>query len=286
MHRSGTSAVTGLITMLGLHGPSADDLYRTGEWNERGNQESATLSKYNEGILRSLGGDWSAPVVLEEHWEKAPAMAKRRPRASALLNECFGQPPFVWKDPRNCLLLPFWREQITVPDAAVFVYRSPLEVAGSIKARNGYVLTHCLALWERYVRAAAANLDGIPTLVVGFDRVLNDPAEWSRELVGFLGTVGVATDDASVDRALEALDSSLRHQRPSPLPGGGIHSSQRQILDALESAQGIHLPWSAPDLGDEPAWVEDVLAMRRELVLFRREHDSSRLARLGDRLRR
>jgi hypothetical protein len=288
MHRSGTSAVTGLITTLGLHGPSDEDVFTAGQWNERGNNESASLTIFNEAVLTSMGGAWSAPPVFGPHWEKAPAMVEHRPRASALIARAFGTQPFVWKDPRNCVLLPFWRAGITPPDAAVFVYRNPLEVARSIRARNGFPLTHGLALWERYVRAAAANLDGIPTLTVGFERVLNDTGGWTRELIDFLDTVGVAADRSSLDRAVHSLDGALRHQQPSPLPDGGVHDSQRQVFEALETMQGTHLPWSAPDLGEEPDWVEDVLAMRRSFLALRRAHrpSTSPLARVGRRMKR
>lgn len=274
MHRSGTSAVTGLITTLGLRGPAEKDVFKAGRANPRGNQESATLTGFNEDVLTSLGGDWSSPTVLEPHWEKAPAMVAQEARASALLSRAFGSQPFVWKDPRNCLLLPFWRG-ITPPDAAVFVYRNPLEVAGSIRARNRFPLIHGLALWERYVRSAAANLEGIPTLVTGFDRVLGDTVAWCRELVDFLATAGLEVDGGSLDRALHSLDSTLRHQRPSSLPDDGIHASQRDVLSALEGLQGRHLPWSAPELGDEPDWVEDVLAIRRQFVDLRQQHKPS-----------
>jgi hypothetical protein len=287
MHRSGTSAVTGLITTLGLRGPAEDDVFRAGKSNARGNKESATLTGFNDQILTSLGGGWSAPTVLEPHWEKTPALVERRGRGSVLLTEAFGAEPFVWKDPRNCLLLPFWRE-ISPPDAAVFVNRNPLEVAGSIRARNHFPLTHGLALWERYVRSAAANLDGIPTLATGFDRVLGDTEAWGRELVDFLVTAGFEVEEGSVERAVHSLDSTLRHQRPSPLPDDGIHASQRDVLSALDQLQGTHLSWAAPDLGEEPDWVEDVLAMRREFIALRQQHlpSTSMWARAARRLRR
>jgi hypothetical protein len=287
MHRSGTSAVTGFITQLGLRGPAEEDVFPAGRWNAQGNKESASLTGFNEDILVSLGGGWSAPTVLEPHWEKGPAMVDRRAQASALLTQAFGSQPFVWKDPRNCLLLPFW-QAITPPDAAVFVYRNPLEVAGSIRARNHFPLTHGLALWERYVRAAAANLEGIPTLVTGFDRVLGDTEAWCRELVDFLTTTGLPVDSGSLEAAVHSLDSGLRHQRPTPLPDDGIHASQRDVLSVLDGLQGTHLPWSAPDLGDEPDWVEDVLAMRRQYLTLRQQHQPSMspLARAGRRLQR
>jgi hypothetical protein len=288
MHRSGTSAVTALITLLGLRGPTGEDTLPLRQWNERGNNESAALTRFNQQILLSMGGDWSAPPVFGPHWQKAPEMVERRARASALLARSFAVQPFVWKDPRNCLLLPFWRSGITPPDAAVFVYRDPIEVAGSIRARNKFPLTHGLALWERYVRAAAANLDGVPTLLVDFDRVLRDTDAWCGELIDFLDVVGIDADHGARERAVHSLDSALRHQQASPLPDDGVHHSQRQVLAVLGMMQGTHLPWSAPDLGVEPDWVEDVLAMRREFVALREQHrpSTSPVARVVGRLQR
>jgi hypothetical protein len=288
MHRSGTSAVTGLITMLGLRGPAENDLIHPGPGNKRGTKESRTLTDFNESILVSLGGGWSAPPLLEPHWEKAPAVVDRRARATKLMAATFGSQPFVWKDPRNCLLLPFWRTEIAPPDAAVFVYRNPLEVARSLQARNGFPITHGLALWERYVRSAAVHVAGIPTLVVGFERVLGETGAWCGELVEFFDAVGLPADRGSLDRAGQSLASALRHQRLSASPSNGIHASQRSVFDALERMQGAHLPWSSPDLGDEPDWVEDVLTMRRELVRLQRQQQPSMApwARAGRRVKR
>ena len=44
--------------------------------------------------------------------------------------------PSVWKDPRVCLLLDYWREALTGPLAAVLVWRSPLAVARSLAQRR------------------------------------------------------------------------------------------------------------------------------------------------------
>ena len=46
-------------------------------------------------------------------------------------------------------------------------------------------------------------------------------------------------------------------------------------MSTLDGLQGTHRPWSAPDLGAEPDWVEDVLAMRRQYVLLREKHRPS-----------
>lgn len=274
MHRSGTSAVTGLLVQLGLHGPDEEDVPAVTRWNARGLFESARLIRFNDQILIDHGGSWGAPRPFDAGWEAAPDMVDRRERAARIVGNVFPREPFVFKDPRTCLTLPFWGTVIAPPVAAVLVYRTPLEVAGSMQARNGLTVTHGLALWERYVRSAAVNLAGIPTLVVGFDRVLGDPAAWCGELTEFLDAVGIGFDPTAVERASRSLDTQLRHvRRPAP-EVSGIHGTQVQVLKELESRDGAHLPWTPPDLGEEPPWVEDVLTMRREFLEERRRNES------------
>jgi hypothetical protein len=144
-------------------------------------------------------------------------------------------------------------------------------VAGSIKARDTFPLTHGLALWERYVRSAAANLSGLPTLVVPFDRVLESGAAWRQELVSFLGEVGIPIDPAAVQRAASAVDGNLRHQRSNAVDVTGLEESQRRVLRTLDHLEGSHQAWSPPDLGDEPGWVEDVLTLRRSFEDLQRQ---------------
>ena len=288
MHRSGTSAVTGLLIELGLEGPSTEDVPRVTGWNARSNFESARLIHFNDQLLADHGGSWGAPRPLEPGWETDAAVADRAARAARVLGNVFPGAPFVWKDPRNCLLLPFWRTVIPAPTAAVFVYRSPLEVAGSMAARDGFTTTHGLALWERYVRAAAANLRGLPTLVVGFSRVLEDTRAWCGELTQFLDATGFGVDPSVEDRALRALDGQLRHVRHLDLPDSGIYETQRQVLGAIAGQDGAHDAWIPPDLGDEPEWVEDVLPLRRQYLDERHRHEwsASPFARVRRRIRR
>jgi hypothetical protein len=288
MHRSGTSAVTGLLVELGLHGPVEQDVPAVTGWNARGNFESARLIHLNDELLIAHGGSWGAPRPFPPSWETDAAVTDRRTRAARVVDRVFPSGPFVWKDPRNCLLLPFWRSVIAPPAAAVFVYRNPLEVADSMTARNGLTTTHGLALWERYVRSAAADLAGLPTLVVGFDRVLEDTRAWCGELMDFLDVVGIGLDHAAIDGAARSLDGKLRHVRHGGLPDEGIHETQHRILDVLTERAGVHLAWSPPDLGAEPGWVEDVLTLRRHYLDERRQRESSTspLARVRRRIQR
>jgi hypothetical protein len=281
MHRSGTSAVTAMLTQLGLNPPRADDLLPPSPWNERGNGESKSLVELNDRLLGELGGSWSAPPELSSRWASAGSLAGLKTEAFEVFTSTAGAWPFAWKDPRNCILMPFWTSVIGSPVAAVFVYREPLEVARSLQARNHFPVTHGLALWERYVRTAAANLAGFPTIAVEFTQVLSEPAAWCHQLVEFLASVDVSVDPERVTLAAGSSESRLVHQRSATDAQGGLVEGPRAVLATLKGLQGAHFPWSQPDLGVEPSWVADVLTLRRELEQARRDRESARSSGLG-----
>jgi hypothetical protein len=274
MHRSGTSATTEVLGRLGLASPSSDELVPATSANERGHFEAKTLVRFNDRLLRSLGGTWSAPPSLAPGWELDDSLDELRAEASASFAAVFPERPAAWKDPRNCIVLPFWRAVLGPGAVAVLVYRDPFEVARSLESRNDLRLTLGLALWERYVRAACANLDGIPTFCTDFRRVLDEPEEWERDAVDFLARAGVALDGTRLDRATTSVDGTLHHQRAADEDTRGLGDSARQVLEVLRSLEGAHHPWRSPDLGPEPEWVSDVLAMRLELDLLGRAHRS------------
>src|SRR5438094_4158341 len=62
MHRSGTSAVTRVINLLGVPlNVRADWLPETPQDNPRGFWESASLLEVNDAILATFGGTWMEP---------------------------------------------------------------------------------------------------------------------------------------------------------------------------------------------------------------------------------
>jgi len=271
MHRSGTSATAGVLGHLGLGAPAPDDMVPATVRNRRGHWESKGLTSFNEHLLAHIGGTWSAPPAPAADWPTDPALEGWREQAAGLFRATFGARPLAWKDPRTCIVLPFWQRVIDPPTAAVFVFREPLEVAGSLRSRNGFEITHGLALWERYVRSAATNLEGIPTLAVDYAGLLENPEAFCAALVSFLARVGVRVDADAPAQAVVSLDAGLRHERAGPTSPAPPASDALDVFAALRAGQGVHEPWRAPDIGDEPAWVGEVLAMRREYEAIRRE---------------
>jgi len=262
MHRSGTSATAHTLAELGLSTPDSDDLIAAGPYNERGYWESRTISRFDESVLRYLGGTWSAPPCPAAGWEKShdTKMVELRSQAAKLAESTFAPLPVVMKDPRLCLTLPLWRAVMTSEPVAVLVFRDPLEVAHSLQKRDGFPLTLGLALWHRYVRQSLVSLEGLPVLVVEYARALDDPRRWVNDLVAFLADNGITPGTNRLEQAVGVLEGDLRHHR-KPSVHVTLDSLQQPLLDLLRDSLGVHDEWSTPELPDEPSWVEDVISL-------------------------
>jgi len=280
MHRSGTSAVTGMLAGLGVDTPAGEDMIPATLSNQRGHFESKTLAQIDNQILHILGGTWSAPPTLSPGWELGSALAAVRRPAADTFAAAFPTRPMVWKDPRNSLVLPFWRSVLAPPLAAVLVYRDAFEVAHSLQTRDNFNLTHGLALWIRYVRTSCADLAGVPTLVVDYGRMIDHPVDTGNELVRFLTDIGIDVDPARTPLATASLDAGLHHQRAATGGPADTAGHPRQMLEGLRALVGAHHPWRAPDFGPEPEWVDDVLALRRQYAVLHRQVRSSRAMRI------
>ena len=108
MHRSGTSAFTDAIGSLGASLGDPRSLKK--------HIENIPLRQLNEHLLRSAGGAWDAPPPtgwLDLGIDEALLEEGRRTVREQFGDhaQSAGTAVAVWKDPRTCMTLPFWREQ-------------------------------------------------------------------------------------------------------------------------------------------------------------------------------
>ncbi len=272
MHRSGTSATAGLLVSLGLTGPRPEDLIGATHANESGHWESLGLVMCNAQLLRGLGCAPFGPPPVMLSWDGVPNFAQVRDLALRWHADGYAGKQMMMKDPRLCLTLPFWREVLPAPIAAVFVLRNPLNVARSLQARDNLPLTLGLAVWDRYARSAALVLEGMPTLVVDYDDMVTDPEHMTGEIVRFLELVGVGVPPGTSEAASSHLDSNLRHQEARDDEYREMAGVQLEMFDALVGKKGPHAAWLPPrSLPEAPLWVEDTLRLRREWRNKKRE---------------
>ncbi len=280
MHRSGTSAVTGALGALGLQVVRNDDRVFWPESNPE-HWESLSLGLHNEDLLARLGGGWDGPPDLEEGWERRPEIAGAADPTD-LLVAAFPEPGAkVFKDPRLCLLLSYWRDLLPDPIAAVLVWRSPIAVARSLQRRDATPLPEGLALWERYNRGALSGLAGVDTYVVDYEAVVTDPRTTIDGLVTWLASLEqFETEAGGWDRtaATTVIADELLHHRsdPSDHDETVMLAAQRDLAGYLSKIGGGHRPFVPEPLGQESAWTASVIQLRRELVAPRKELEKTK----------
>ncbi len=280
MHRSGTSAVTGALGALGLGVVQAGDRM---EWPESNPEhwESLSLTQHNNDLLARLDGAWDAPPELSRGWEERPEVVGA-PDPGPLVNAAYPSAgPKVFKDPRLCLLLDYWRKVLDPPVAAVLVWRSPMAVARSLLSRDGLPTVEGLALWERYNRAAIEGLAGVDTYVLDYESVVGDRDGAIGALVAWLGTLEQFEGEAGGwDRAaaVGAIKGELHHQA-GDRPGDGealLPAELQQLARRLSSLAGGHRPLGPEPLGLESPWTTSILRLRQELSGPKRELDATK----------
>jgi hypothetical protein len=260
-----------LLVSLGLTGPRPDDLQPATSSNERGHWESKMVGACNARLLGSLGATASGPPAITLCWDGVKRYSDARAAALRWFTSTYAGRPMVVKDPRFCMTLPFWRDILPMPMAAVFVLRNPLSVARSLEARDGMRMTLGLAIWDRSIRSAALVLEGLPTLVVDYDDMMRDPTGTTEEIVRFLEKLGVDVATSRREAAARQLDSSLHHQKADDDEYRDFAHVQRHMFETLLDQKGFHDAWKPPSgFLEAPLWVEDALAMRRDFNITAR----------------
>lgn len=215
VHRSGTSTITRGLNLLGAYLGEEKDLMKPLPENPEGFWERLDVYYLQNRMLATLKRDWDSTVPLPENWHKTAEIRPLKAELVELVKKNFaGQPLWAWKDPRTCLLLPLWKEVLSELDIelkVIFVTRSPLDVARSLKLRNGFSIDKGLGIWFNFTLASLQGIEGMETVFLSYDRFL---ADWETELRQCAVGLGIAWPaDATALRAKMAtfIRSDLRH---------------------------------------------------------------------------
>lgn len=138
MHRSGTSACTRVLNLLGC--ALSDNLLGAVEGNESGHWEPFEVVTLNDKILESAGSSHDDWGPLNAAWRQSAIRAQMVSRAREIITDHTNIGPlFAIKDPRICRLADVWLEAATdagVDPLVLLMLRNPVEVASSLEARD------------------------------------------------------------------------------------------------------------------------------------------------------
>lgn len=250
MHRSGTSALTRVLSLAGAQLPNTPMEANSG--NEKGYWESGPLSRFHDRLLAQLGSSWMDWRPLDtaelppERWTAA-----KREMSDLILAEFAGAPLFVVKDPRICRFVPEFLDvlhSLKLDVKVVLPIRNVLEVCDSLEKRDNLPSAHTALLWLRHVLDAEFQSRKLNRVFLSFDQLLSD-------CVGQFGRISQTLEidwpdvdgEALSDQFNEFLSPEQRHHTHSldelhldPMMQTWIEQANRCLLTLIET------PNSAP----------------------------------------
>lgn len=242
MHRSGTSAFTGALTLAGAAPPT--DLMPANFANERGYFESWRFTLLHDEILKSAATSWRDWRPFSPDWRFGPAAASFRARAIELIHDQYGSAPLIAiKDPRICRFIPFWIDtarQGGFSPRIVIPFRAPHEVAQSLAARDGMAPVDGLMLWLRHILDAERDSRGLVRAFATMEGLL---ADWRGALDRVGRQIDVSWSNSNSAEINALLDPSLRHHNVRADGAAGVwatevHDALAEFVDSPQSQSG------------------------------------------------
>ncbi|MDD2923809.1 glycoside hydrolase family 99-like domain-containing protein [Rhodoferax sp.] len=272
MHRSGTSAITRGLQVLGvdlgqtMYGPLAGV-------NEKGFWEDIYFNDLDVEILNDLGLDWHSLANIDEKDVDVLRNKGFFLRAVELLRQKVDDSPlFGFKDPRVTKLLPFWRavfKHCEFDVGYVLALRHPISVVKSLKKRDNFDAEKSYLLWLGHViRMMSDSADG-KRVLVDYDSLMLLPDHQLGRIAEQLNLI--IDHDALQVYKQEFLDLGLRHtvyDLNDLALDDACPALVREVYAALVKVASDNVPINSPELRDMVArWAAEFERMSSFLNL-------------------
>jgi hypothetical protein len=227
MHRSGTSLAARMLEAMGLNLGPPDRLAPAKPDNPHGFFENDDLIRLHDQMLDTANAAWDLPPdqispALVNGWRRLFSK-KAEELVAGIRAFAPDAPRWGFKDPRLCMVLPFWLQLYPAADLVICL-RDPFAVAQSLRRRNYFSMRNALALVDAYLR-----------------HLESSAPDWKGRVVRVV-LEGPATKPAL---AAERMAGLLLPLETSPAP----ELLQRGI--AAHVAQSVHF---AGTMADQPLW--------------------------------
>ena len=223
MHRSGTSATTGMLQLLGVelgeHLMAGHD-----DVNALGYFEHVRIQDLNKQLLDAFTSSWDS-VLPVNCTDRSESVERLKRRLLQTIRKDFGKSD-VWalKDPRICRLLPVWKELFTeaqVEPRYLHTVRHPLEVAASLAKRDGFSTEKSCCLWLDHVLGAERETRGTVRTFVTYEALMADPVRTAEAIGHHLGVEWPNPVFSAAGSLRTFISSGLRHHKEGGTQGKG-----------------------------------------------------------------
>lgn len=182
MHRSGTSATTGILNKMGL--PLGDNLMPPTKDNPKGYYENMDFYRFNDRILRENKVVWHNTNGLDINEVKTQT---NKDILKSIIKKYENYSVFGVKDPRLCILLPLYEvvcDELGIEIIYVRVNRKKDSIIRSIQKRDNFSVDYINNMIDAY-------LSNLPETVISvdFDDIIYDTGKiinFLKEKIPFL----------------------------------------------------------------------------------------------------
>ncbi|MDV2449663.1 sulfotransferase [Xanthomonas hortorum] len=290
MHRSGTSALTRVLNLLGI--PLGSQLLQPQDDNNNGFWEHTKAVEIHERVLTSLGRSWHDMREMPAGWLDHPASSSAIEEIMQLIAFEMGEANWwMVKDPRMCRLVPLWLialERLDLQPRAVLVVRDPREVALSLRKRDGWQMGHSYLMWIQHLVEALIATPTIPRAMVAYSQLLQD---WRSVVAGVARSLDLEWPTAPQEAATEIdrfINPNDRHQRvegknpPTEIGEAPLPYLLESAYELAQSIANMQADW--PTLNESIQTYQSAASVFslpvKDLVLERNELEQVALERM------
>ncbi|WP_421860372.1 glycosyltransferase [Oceanicaulis sp.] len=255
MHRSGTSALTRILNILGADLP--DDLMPANAYNKSGYWEPKGVVALNDAWLAKADAAWDAPFLTEDALHEALPRTAVKTAADILLTAFGdGHELIAVKDPRCTLYVPTWRQALKragYAPAQLLIHRDPAEVAQSLAHRDKFTADEAGLLWAWYSLKALKAYQSHGGVVVSYSALRQDWRAVIESVRIGLSLEGLEITPESAAKVGEFLTTPRSQAEAEFSP---------DISECVATIQALHDKAEAGSLLDDLSALEDEILRR------------------------
>ena len=217
MHRSGTSALSGVLNLAGIDfglenkliGPNKND-------NAKGYWENREIMELNDELLSIAESSWDDFRKINFNFLQGSNARRIIDKARNVLIDDFASSNVIGiKEPRMCRLLPIWKDifrQLDLNVKYVIACRHPFEVCKSLELRDGIKSEKAYLLWITYMLDIEEYTFGERRVFVSYEELLLSWQDVLKKIQSELDlSINLVTENNNILKINEFLSTNLRH---------------------------------------------------------------------------
>lgn len=238
MHRSGTSATSGLFNMNGYDlGMSI----MNANWsNPKGFYENFKINSFSNDLFQILHVNWHNTLGLNGQWWKDPKPDEIKKNLKELIESDYTKEGnLLFKDPRMCILLPLYNEVLVEMGfnvSFIITLRNPRAVARSLNRRDGFSYKKSIRIYMDYMIKAEQYTRGKKRCFVDYDSIITNPLQTILRLTNSLGIKIKITPEKEA-QIIDFIELGLNHFEPDKLLTLDTENDEIQLFNIFKNAE-------------------------------------------------